>query len=144
MKFRTDALRRVLVASWVEDDDPFWNQERRQWDVGRDGDIAGDCVLRDIAVGHIRPAIDAHGRHVRVTWGKRKAHVCNQNGRERETLGRAVADLLHGQWSGVGVDPECHDHELSMAVGEETGCVPGWRKIIVGAIVGTPWHVLSK
>ena len=61
-------------------------------------------MLRDVAIGYVRPAIDADSRHVRVSRRDWKPHVRHENRREGETLRRAETDLLHGLWSGVGVE----------------------------------------
>src|SRR5471030_1552041 len=74
-------------------------------------------MLHDKAVGHVRPAVDAHSRHVRVSCRKLESLVCHEDGRELEALRSAEADLLHRLWGSVSVDPERHGHEVSpMAV----------------------------
>ena len=134
-----NAFASVLFTPGVKDDYPFGHQERGKRNVGCDGNIAEGGVLRDVAVGHVRPALDADSRHVRVSGRKRETLVCHKDSCEREPLRGAKADFLHGLWGGVGVDPERHDHELvtGYRTRERLAAFAGWRKIILRAIVGT-------
>jgi hypothetical protein len=76
-------------------------------------------MFRDVTVRHIRPAVDSHGRQVRVPERELETLVGHEDGREREALGRAKADFLHIPRGRVGVDPECHDHKVSAGVGQK-------------------------
>jgi hypothetical protein len=95
-------------------------------------------VLRDIAVGDVRSAIDAHSRDVRISGRNRQAHVCHEDGGEGEPIRRPEADFLHWLWSGVGVDPQCHDHKVHRLSGKSFVAFPAGGKIVLDAIVVTP------
>jgi len=111
MKFRTDRRSPMISAVYsagVEDDEPIGHQKGGKRDVGCDGHVADGGMLHDIAVGHVRPAVDSHGREVRVPRWKLDALVCHQDRRELEALGRPEADFFHLPRGSVGVDPERH------------------------------------
>jgi hypothetical protein len=112
-----DALCGVFLTARIEDSDPLGHQERGQGNISRDGHIAGDGVLRDVPVSHIRTAVDSHGRQVRAPWWKLQALIGHEDGREREAPGRSDADVLHISWGRVGVDPERHAHAASPSTG---------------------------
>jgi hypothetical protein len=113
-----DALCRVFLTPRIEYGDPLGHQEGGQWNVRCDGYIARGGVLRDIAVGHVRPAVHPHGQQVPAPWRKLEALIGHKDGREREAFGRPEADVLHVSRGGVGVDPECYAHRASPSSGE--------------------------
>src|SRR4051812_48387623 len=52
-----DALGRVFVASWIDDDHALGYQKRGQWNVRGDGDVARYRMLGDVPIGDVGAAV---------------------------------------------------------------------------------------
>jgi signal transduction histidine kinase len=123
-----DALAGVLLATRVDHGHAPGHEERRQRDVGRDGDVARRRVLHDVAVRHVGAAVDADGGGVGVPGREEQALVGDEDGVDAQPLGRAQADVLHVAGRGVGVEPESHRERNREAVRAGPGG-PARRKV---------------
>jgi hypothetical protein len=101
-----DGLGCMFVSSRIQHRDTRGHQERSQWDILSDHEIAPACMLRNISVGHIGSAIHPDGAHQRMPEWCPKPLVGYQDGFDAEAFGRSKHQLLHILWCGVGIQPD--------------------------------------
>ena len=105
----------MLVAAGIQHDDSVGDQQRGKRDVLGDDEIAGLCVLCDVLVGHIRPAIDAHGGHEGVSGGGLESLVGDKYRLDSQPLRRAEDKIFHVARGGVCIYPDLQVRPFTMA-----------------------------
>lgn len=96
----------MLLASWIENRDVPWNQQRGKRDVLRNDEVPWLGLQRNVLVGHIRPTIDPHGGDELVPRRRLEPQVGHQDGLDPEALRRAEDQILDVPRSGVGIYPD--------------------------------------
>ena len=101
-----DGLLGVFLATWIDDHHALRHQQRRQRYVGRDRDITLHRMVGDVAIRHVRAAIHAHRRQVRMAYRQLQPLVRDEDRLQRQPIAGTVADLLHVPRRSVGIEPE--------------------------------------